>query len=177
MVLSVAERQIETGGIAGKQLWFDQARLFWVPTSTRAFSNFMIDTTDMVDMMSNEEWASIPAAERTFTQPLPAAKVFNTVFVNELQIELGMEARYVATIKDLAEKVAANPGDPNLKAQLDGAKFVYDQYALSMKALTELKGANVLDRLKRAGAPDTIKWVAPPDSKGNQALKILADRD
>ena len=53
----------------------------------------------------------------------------------------------------------------------------YTQYTGAMKVLTELKGANILDRLKRAGAPNTIKWSAPPDSKGNIALKILADRD
>ena len=46
-----------------------------------------------------------------------------------------------------------------------------------MKVLTELKGANILDRLRRAGAPAGITWSAPPDSKGNIALKILADRD
>lgn len=176
-VLTVAERQIETAGIVARQLWFDQARAHWVPGSNRAFSNFMIDTTDMTDMLSHEEWTSIPAAERTFAAPLPAAKVFNTVLVNELQIELGMEAAYVARLKDLTEKVAASPNDAALEAQLDGAKFVWEQYTGAMKTLTQLKGANILDRLKRAGANQDIKWVAPPDSKGNQALKILADRD
>ncbi|MEO8704345.1 MAG: hypothetical protein ABI867_30100, partial [Kofleriaceae bacterium] len=87
--LTVGERQIETAGIAGRMLWFDQARAFWVPTSNRAFSNFMIDTTDMTDMLSNQEWGTVPEADRSFAQPLPAAKVFNTTFVNELQIELG----------------------------------------------------------------------------------------
>jgi hypothetical protein len=70
-----------------------------------------------------------------------------------------------------------NPGDTTLAAQLDGAKFVWAQYTGAMKVLTELKGENVLSRLRRAGANQDIKWVAPPDSKGNQALKILADRD
>jgi len=177
MVLSVAERQIETAGLAATQLWFDQARELWVPASNRAYSNFMIDTTDMVDMLSMQEWNSIPEAERTFTAPLPAAKVFNTVFVNELQVELGSEAAYVARIKELTEKLAANPSDAATKEQLEGAKWVWEQYTGSMKVLTEVKGENVLRKLKNAGAPSTIKWTAPPDSKGNQALKILADRD
>lgn len=177
MTLTIGERQIETAGIAARQLWFDQARQLWVPGSSRAFSNFMIDTTDLTDMLSDQEWTSIPAAERTFATPLPAAKVFHTVLVNELQIELGMEAAYVARLKDLAAKVAMNPNDTAAKEQLAGAKFVWEQYTGAMKVLTELKGENILDRLRRAGAPSTIRWSAPPDSKGNTALKILADRD
>ncbi len=177
MVLSVAERQIETAGLAATQLWFDQARELWVPGSNRAFSNFMIDTMDMTDMMSHEEWTSIPEADRTFASSLPAAKVYNTVLVNELQIELGMEAAYVARIKELTDKLAMNPGDAATQEQLAGAKWVWEQYTGAMKVLTELKGENVLNRLRRAGAPQNIRWSAPPDSKGNQALKILADRD
>ncbi len=177
MALSVGERQIETAGLAGRMLWFDTARAFYVPASSRAFSNFMIDTTDMTDMLSNEEWTSIPEADRTFAQPLPAAKVFNTTLVNELQIELGMEAAYVARLKDLDAKVAANPNDAALAAQLEGARFVWSQYTGAMKVLTELKGENILKKLKSAGAPSGITWAAPSDSKGNIALRILSDRD
>ncbi len=177
MSLSVGERQIETAGLAGRMLWFDTARAFYIPASSRAFSNFMIDTTDMSDMMSNEEWGSIPEADRTFAQPLPAAKVFNTSLVNELQIELGMESAYVARLKDLDAKVAANPGDATLAAQLEGARFVWSQYTGAMKVLSELKGENIIKKLKSAGAPNGIAWAAPSDSKGNIALKILSDRD
>ncbi len=177
MTLTTGERQIETAGIAARQLWFDQARVMYVPASSRAFSNFMIDTTDMTEMLTHEEWTSIPEAERSFAQPLPAAKVFNTVFVNELQIELGMEKAYVDRMRALEAQLAMNPNDANVKAQLEGARFVWQQYTGAMKVLTELKGANVLDRLKRAGAPSGITWTAPTDSKGNIALKILADRD
>lgn len=177
MVLTNAEAQIATAGLAGRMLWFDQARAFWVPASSRAYSNFMIDTTDLTDMLSHEEWTSIPEAERTFAKPLPAAKVFHTVLVNELQIELGMEKAYVERLRDLDTKLAADPTNAELKAQLEGARFVWAQYTGSMKVLAELKGANVLDRLKRAGANQNITWSAPPDSKGNTALKILSDRD
>jgi hypothetical protein len=176
MVLTVSERQIETAGIVAHQLWFDQARELWVPESSRAFSNFMIDTFDMADMMSSYEWDKLPATSRTFQEPLPATKVFNTVLVNELQIELGMEAAYVARMKDLATKLAAAPTDATLKAQHDGAVFVWKQYIDAMKVLTELKGDRVIDKLEDAGATG-ISWSAPPDSKGNQALKILAGRD
>ncbi|MDQ3364163.1 MAG: hypothetical protein M3680_01865 [Myxococcota bacterium] len=175
--LTIGQRQLETAGIAARQLWFDQARQLWVPGSSRAFSNFMIDTTDMTEMLSHEEWTSIPETDRTFTQPLPATKVFNTVLVNELQIELGMEEDYVTRLRELTAAVAAAPNDATLKAQLAGAQFVWAQYTGAMKVLTELKGAAILDRLRRAGAPAGITWAAPADSKGNTALKILADRD
>jgi hypothetical protein len=128
-------------------------------------------------VLSPEEWASIPEADRTFAAPLPAAKVFNTVLVNELQIELGMEKAYVDRLRDLDAKVMADPSNADLKAQQAGARFVWTQYTGAMKVLTELKGANIIDRLKRAGANQQITWAAPPDSKGNTALKVLADRD
>ena len=54
---------------------------------------------------------------------------------------------------------------------------MWAQYTGAMKVLTELKGENILSRLKRAGAPAGITWAAPADSKGNIALKILTDRD
>jgi hypothetical protein len=177
MTLTNGQAQIATAGLAGRMLWFDQARAFWVPASSRAFSNFMIDTTDFTDMLSHEEWTSIPEADRTFAQPLPAAKVFHTVLVNELQIELGMEKAYVDRMRDLDTRLAADPNNAELKAQVAGARFVWTQYTGAMKVLTELKGANIIDRLKRAGANQQITWSAPPDSKGNTALKVLADRD
>jgi hypothetical protein len=137
----------------------------------------MIDTTDMTEMLTHEEWTSIPEADRSFAQPLPAAKVFNTVLVNELQVELGMEAAYVARIKELTEKLAANPSDTAVQQQLEGAKWVWGQYMSAMNSLSAAKGDNVLKKLKNAGAPNGIKWTTPADSKGNMALKILSDRD
>lgn len=177
MTLTNGQAQIDTAGLAGRMLWFDQARAFWVPASSRAFSNFMIDTTDFTDMLSHEEWTSIPEADRTFAQPLPAAKVFHTVLVNELQIELGMEKAYVDRLRDLATRTAADPNNAELAAQLEGARFVWTQYTGAMKVLAELKGENIVDRLRRAGANQNTAWAAPPDSKGRTALKVLADRD
>jgi hypothetical protein len=131
----------------------------------------------MVDMLSPEEWASIPEADRTFKQPLPAAKVFNTVLVNENQVELGMEVAYMARIKELKDKLAMTPNDPTVTEQLAGAQFIWDSYVNAMKTMVSLKGDRILSKLKKAGANQNITWVAPPDSKGNQAMKILSDRD
>ncbi|MCX5742685.1 MAG: hypothetical protein NT062_09335 [Proteobacteria bacterium] len=176
-MLTVAEHQIETAGIAAKQLWFDQARELYVPASNRAYSNFMIDTTDMAEMLSHEEWMSIPVAERTFANTLPATKVIHTVLVNELQVELGMEKAYMDRLRELDAALAADPTNATIKAQLEGARFVWGEYTGAMKVLTTLKGDNVIRKLKNAGANQNIKWAAPPDSKGNTALKILSDRD
>ncbi len=177
MQLTVGERQLETAGLVGRMLWFDTARAFYVPASSRALSNFMIDTFDMTDMLSQQEWNSIPDANRTFAQPLAAAKVFNTSLVDELQIELGLEKAYVDRLKDLDAKVAAAPTDAALAAQLAGARMVWHEYTGAMKVLTTIKGDAVLSKLEKAGAPSSISWVAPTDSKGNIALKILSDRD
>jgi hypothetical protein len=176
-VLTIGERQLATAGLAGRMLWFDQARAHWVPDSSRSFGNFMIDTTDMTDMLSHEEWTSVSEADRTFSAPLPAAKVFNTTFVNELQIELGREEAYVARLKELDAAIAADPSNADLAAQVEGARFVWNEYRGAMKVLAELKGEQILTRLRRAGAPNDITWEAPADSKGNIALKILSDRD
>ena len=169
---------IETAGLAAQQLWFDQARALYVPASSRAYSNFMIDTSDMTDMMTNEEWNSIPEAQRTFAQPLPAAKVFNTTLVNELQIELGMEKAYVARLKELEAAVAADSDrcEPQGAARWREVR-VGAVHRLDEGAVRAQGSRNVLDRLKKAGATSTLSWSAPPDSKGNIALKILADRD
>ncbi len=175
--LTAAEHQIETAGLAGRMLWFDQAREHWVPASSRAFSNFMIDTTDMTDMISHEEWLSIPEADRSFEKPLPAAKVFNTTFVNEVQIELGSEEAYVSRLRELNDAVAADPNNAALQAQLEGARFVWHEYTGAMKVLASLKGDRILDKLDKAGAPSGIQWDAPSGSKGNIALTILSDRD
>jgi hypothetical protein len=43
--------------------------------------------------------------------------------------------------------------------------------------MAALKGDRVLKRLKRAGAPSSIGWSPIVDSKGNTALKLIADLD
>ncbi len=73
--------------------------------------------------------------------------------------------------------IAMDPTNADLKAQLEGARFVWNEYRAAMKVLAEIKGDAVITRLKRAGAPNAIKWDAPKDSKGNLALTILSDRD
>ena len=36
---------------------------------------------------------------------------------------------------------------------------------------------DIIKRLKRAGAPADLEWIAAQDSKGNIALNIVSDRD
>jgi hypothetical protein len=69
-------KQIEAAGTAAKGLWFDNAREFYIPRSRRNTGNFFIDTLDLL---------------------------FHSELVNEVQIELGLEAPYVERIRDLDE--------------------------------------------------------------------------
>ncbi len=176
-VLRIATRQIAGAGTMALALWFDTARAFHVPQSSRAQSNFIIDTFDWTDMLSHEEWESIPAADRTIEKPLPAAKIFHTTLVNELQIELGMEEAYVNRLKELETLKASATPPEGLDAQLAGAKMVFDAYRSSLNYLAELKGGNVLSRLRRAGAPQTATWGPTTQSKGVIGLSQLANRD
>jgi hypothetical protein len=178
--LKIARRQIEYAGTLAQALWFDQAREFYVPASDRAWGNFLIDTFDWTDVVTEEEWQRIPETERTIATPLPPEKVATTILVNELQIELGQETAYVKRIAEL-ETLVANPTPEQpvevTTAQLAGAKFVFSAYRALLQDLAELKGERVLKRLKRAGAPGGLQWVPASDSKGNIALNIVSDRD
>jgi hypothetical protein len=175
--LKIKRRQLEAAGTMARALWFDQARQFYVPDSRRASGNFIIDTFDMTEMVSEEEWQSIPEVDRTIATPLPAAKVFHTVLVNELQIELGMEEAYVKRLAELDARVASDTGTPETQAMRAGAGFVFAEYRAVLRDLAQVKGERVLSRLRRAGAPADIRWEPITDSKGNTALRILADRD
>lgn len=178
--LKIARRQIEYAGTLAQALWFDQAREFYVPASDRAWGNFLIDTFDWTDVVTEQEWQSIPEAERTIATPLPPEKVAHTILVNELQIELGQETAYVQRIAEL-EAALANPTPPEpadvLETRLAGAKFVFGAYRALLQDLAALKGDRVIKRLKRAGAPADLEWIAAQDSKGNIALNIVSDRD
>jgi peptidoglycan hydrolase-like protein with peptidoglycan-binding domain len=117
-VVRVHQRMIEGAGTAARQLYFDEAREFYVPGSNRATSNFIIDTFDLSEYVKHEDWEKIPEAQRTPATPLPRDKVFHATLVAESQIELGMEKAYLDRLKEL-------------KGQIDG-----DRASLAMKWMT-----------------------------------------
>jgi hypothetical protein len=172
-----SQRQVEAAGSVALGLWFDQARETYVPASNRPFGNFMIDTMDMAEMMTREEWIAIPEADRKIDIPLDPAKVFHTVLVNEVQIELGNEAEYINLIQELQTKVdSGNATDEDLK-RLEGPQFVLGQMSDGLISLSDIKKEKLLDRLDDNGAPNDIKWVPSPASKGTIALRRLGDMD
>lgn len=175
--LKQARRQIEYAGTLAQALWFDQAREFYVPASDRAWGNFLIDTFDWTDVVTAQEWQSIPADARTIATALPPEKVLHTMLVNELQIELGQETAYVKRVAELETALAAGNAPPETETLLAGAKFVFSAYRALLQDMAALKGDRVLKRLKRAGAPSSIGWSPIVDSKGNTALKLIADLD
>ena len=173
-MLKIHQRQIDAAGTSARALWFDEARAFYVPSSRRQTSNFMIDTMDWSDMVSHTEWMNLSADERSIEQPLPAASVFHTVLVNEVQIELGSEVAYVERIAALRALIDAGTATAEDEAALEGARFVFDQYRGALSSLAEIKRSRVRRYLRRNGADDP-EWEAAERSKGQTALMILAD--
>lgn len=176
-MLKISKRQIEYAGTAGNMMWFDQAREHYVPASSRPSGNFLIDTFDMTEMVTHEMWSTITEDERRIDQPLDPAKIFHTVLVNEVQIELGQETAFVERVSALTEIIDGGMGTPEDEANLEGAQFVLAQYVMLMQSLAELKGEPIMDRLEDEGAPNTISWSPAEYGKGETALRRLADLD
>ena len=167
--LHVAQRILEEAGTAHLALWFDRARSFYVPQAYAQTSNFMIDTMDMTEMVRREDWDSIPATERTAERVLPADKVFHAMLSNDVQIELGMEAPYVARLAALR----AEPASPERDKLFNGAEFVFKTIQESMRIVGDAKGKRIIDELKKAGGPSCMSWGPVERSKGETALTML----
>jgi hypothetical protein len=177
-----SEKMIEAGGSIAQALYFEIARQLYVPGSWRSYSNFIIDTFDWTDMVSHEEWMTIPEADRAPGKDLPADKIFHTTLVNEVQLELTEVTSYVDRIEKLTaelEAAAAANDAANIAAlttSLDGAKWIFDELQKSTQVIANLKGEAILDRLEARGAPSDIRWVPAAHAKGNTALLILTDK-
>ena len=104
-VVRINQRQLEAAGSSARGMWFDEAREFYVPSSSRNTGNFLIDTTDMSEFVKHADWESIPADKRTPKDLLPEDKVFHTMLVNETQIELGLEKPYLDRMAELAKAI------------------------------------------------------------------------
>ncbi len=253
----IAERQLEAVGSAARNLWFDEARQVYVPGSRRNTGNFLIDTTDLSEYVKHEDWESIPEAQRTPANTIPRDKIFHCTFVNELQIELGLEKPYIDRMDALKKAIdtdraslvmkwmdaEARPGvvatdeatdraafaglkalpDAELEAEvarlndflraqgsglrpvtaadvkrldpallttatrdaavrttgeternLDGARFVFEQYRNMQNIAAEAKGERFLGALRDAGAPAGITYDPTDASKGDLALRMLS---
>lgn len=173
--VKISQRMIEGTGTMANALWFDQAREFYVPSSSRPFGNFMIDTMDMTEMLTQQEWNRIPAADQRIDVPFDPATVFHTALVNEVQIELGQEESYVSRIEELNELVAGGSASDEDVRNLEGARFVFAQFNDALPFLSAVKEDKIRDRLEDAGAPNSVEWQPAVASKGTTALLLLAD--
>jgi hypothetical protein len=171
----ISQRMIEGTGTMANALWFDQAREFYVPTSSRPFGNFMIDTMDMTEMLTAQEWDRISEADRKIDVPLDPATVFHTTLVNEVQIELGQEESYVTRIEELAALVAGGSASDEDVRNLEGARFVFARFNDALPFLAAVKEDKIRDRLEDAGASNNLAWGPASASKGTIALLLLAD--
>lgn len=174
--LNVSRRQIETAGVVSNGLWFEQARRFYVPNSSRPQSNFLIDTVDKTEMVTRTEWESIPESERGIDTPLPPDKVFHTTLVNEVQIELGQEDAYLDRIQQLQAKVDAGNATEDDQRALAGAEFVFGEIQAGLAMVASLKGEAIIERLEDEGAPVSVQWVPATASKGKTGLTVLRNR-
>ena len=134
------QRQLESAGSAANGLWFDKARAFYVPSSRRNTGNFLIDTMDMTEMYSPEAWSSIPAAERTAANTLPAGKAFDAVLVNELQIELGLEEPYLNRMTELGATIAKDRASIFLRYATDASLAATNDAAGYRALMASLRG-------------------------------------
>jgi hypothetical protein len=174
--LKISQRQIETAGSVAKAIWWELARGYYVPKSRRSYGNFIIDTMDFTEMITEEEWQRIPAEKRTAGDQLPNDKIFHSTLVNEVQLELTEVAEYIARIEALTAAVAADASDAEAAQNLAGAKFVFETLEQSIGQIATLKADAILDALEDEGAPDTIDWLPALNSKGKTALLIITDK-
>ncbi len=173
----INQRQVEAAGSMALGLWFEQARESYVPSSNRPFGNFMIDTMDMAEMLTREEWIGLSDDDKKIDSPLDPAKVFHTVLVNEVQIELGNEAPYLERIAEMQERLDSGNISAEEEKILAGSQMVLGQMSDALIYLSDIKKEKVLDRLDDNGAPNSIEWVPSDASKGTIALRRLGDMD
>ena len=177
-VLRTSQRMIEAAGTTSQAIYFEVAREYFIPSSSRPSGNFIIDTMDFTEMLTPAAWKSIPVDQRTAGSELPACKVFHSMFVNEVQIELTTISQFTDRIEELKKALdAAGGSDASIKENLDGAQWVLKQMVDSMTTIGQLKGPDIIDTLEDFGAPNSLEWVPSEDSKGNTALKIITDTD
>ena len=62
--------------------------------------------------------------------------------------------------------------DGTTEKNLDGARWVFEQYLGAEKFLSEAKGDRVLRILRDAGAPRGITWETTEAAKGETALTM-----
>ncbi len=172
-VVKLSQRQIEAAGTVGNAIWFDQAREFYVPSSSRPTGNFLIDTMDFAQMLTPEEWGSMTADEQRIDHPLDPAKILHATLVNEVQIELGFEDEYIDRIAELDARVADGSATAEELRDLEGAQFVFGRFQAAMATVAELKGDDMLDGLDDLGAPRSIEWGPASHAKGDLGLLLI----
>lgn len=176
--LKNSQYMLETAGSTALALYFDAAREHFMPSTSRPSGNFIIDTMDYTDMATPAAWATLSDEQKKPANALPGCKVFHTMLVNEVQIELTSIGQFTDAIDELKKQSDAAGGqDPAIEEKLNGALWVLTQMTDSMAKLGQLKEEGVIDTLRDFGAPSSVKWVPSTDSKGNTALKIITDTD
>ncbi|MCA9580736.1 MAG: hypothetical protein KC416_03010, partial [Myxococcales bacterium] len=201
--LKIVRRQIEAAGTMAHAIWFDSAREFFVPGSSRAVGNFIIDTMDFTEFFTQYEWGLVEDRDRNSLDFNPK-HVIHSSLVNEVQIELGSEEAYLDRIRELdqtiREHVDATAGitmvdtcevsnrgsisDANVLAAItncERTKGIFNTYKETLTYLGQIKGPDIVDRVRDVlednpefgPVPPDIVWAPSDLAKGNQALLLL----
>lgn len=96
--LEIVHRQIESAGSMSKALWFDDARTAFANASSSSYSNFLIDTFDVSEFYTPEQWEALTPEQRAGAVDIEGNKMFHATLVNEVQIELGYEKPYTDAV-------------------------------------------------------------------------------
>ena len=171
--IKIHQQQIALTGVLANALFFDEARAYFIPNTWRNTGNFIIDTTDLSEMVSHEDWEGMSDAQKRIDAILPADRVYHASLTNEVQIELGLEGPFVERIKELNDQIAAGNAGPDAQAMLDGATFVFNTYREALGTIAQIKGRRIERALRRGGVRGA-DWGPAERSKGEVAILTLA---
>ncbi len=144
----IHQRMIESSGSAANQLFFDEARAFYIPASRRHTSNFIIDTFDYSEYVKHADWESIPENQRTPANQIPKDKIYHATLVAESQIELGSEKEWLDRLKELQGQINTDRASLAMKWMTAGGRPGIDpanpaSYGIALAAMSQLTDAQL----------------------------------
>ncbi len=146
----ILHRMLEESGNTAQTLWFDSVRNAYAGVQRSGWSNFIIDSFDMTEMYTTDEFAKLPKSQWGSRTPLDPKNMLDFKLSNDFQIELGYEKPYTDAID-------------RAKAALLAPLFI--DFAVA-------KGGAAVDVTKRATLTDYLKQGMPvPQPNDSDAVK------
>jgi len=138
---------------------------------TRAFMKWCDQTGAGSDWKAaHDKVTSLPEAERDAALAAMNALVEGGSPVSAEDFEAMDPALFTQAVKD-----GQKPKE--LQVAYEGAKWVFEQYQLSMNHVSKIKGPKVLEVLEDRGGPSCMEWAQIEASKGETALRLERTRN